>query len=84
MLLVSYGEVIPMRASQKYSGAELMNECQKRKIKYECLLPQTAALPMHVHILHYDGQKEYIAESKVGVACELVARHHENMILRGE
>jgi hypothetical protein len=75
MLLLSYGEVIPMCATRKYTATELLDECVKRKIKYEFLTQ--GPLPHYVFLRYEDGEKEHVTEARLLSTCEAVARHHD-------
>ena len=78
MLLVSYGELIPMRLTHRYSGKELVERCQKKKARYEALCGG-ATLPMHVFVRHMDGQLEPVADCKIAGTCDAVARFHDRL-----
>ena len=80
MLLLSYGEVIPMCSSRKYNASQLLDECLKRKNKYEHITQ--GVLPHYVFIRYSDGQKEHVPESKLYAVCEVVAHYHD--MLRGD
>ena len=75
MLLLSYGEVIPMCSTRRYTGHELVCACQKRMERYAALTPG-GWLPSHV-FLRRDEQLEYIPEDRLASTCEAVARYHD-------
>jgi hypothetical protein len=77
MLLVSYGEVIPMRLTQRYSADELADSCQKKRRRFEALVQ--GQLPEHVFLQHADGGLEYVPEHRIASTCEAVARYHDRL-----
>jgi hypothetical protein len=78
MLLLSYGEVIPMYATHRYSAAELVDKCQKRKSRFEAMTQR--AMPMHVFVKHADGQVEQVPEARLLSTCDAVVRYHEALL----
>ena len=81
MLLVSYGEVIPMLLTRKYTPQDLVDGCEKRKRRYEALVGGRP-LPPHVFVRHSDGQREAVPADRIMSTCDAVARYHDR--LRGD
>jgi hypothetical protein len=75
MLLLSYGEVIPMRATQRYTGDELVDACQKRMARFAALTG-SKCLPSHVFVRR-DDQLEYVPDDRLASTCDAVARYHD-------
>lgn len=44
MQLLSYGEMIPMRATRRYTGDELVGACQKRMARFAALARAVSGL----------------------------------------
>ena len=44
MQLLSYGEMIPMRATRRYTGDELVSACQKKMARFAALVRVVSGL----------------------------------------
>ena len=77
MLLVSYGEVLPMCMTRRYTGHELADRCQKRRRIFEAMVQ--GPLPVHVFLKHVDGFIEHVPEHKLLSTCDAVSRYHERL-----
>ena len=74
MILKSFGEIIKMNPSQRYSGGALYKACINKGSRYFAMVG--CNFTPHVFLLSEDGKSEYIPFNKLLSVCHVVANNH--------